>query len=223
MLIKHALIAAVPLLAIELVLGLGMMGCPFSSRLEARQSSTPLPRPRNDRRQQDAVAKLFDQVRKDASLHRLSRIEERTSLQQLVCTVAVTDKIPRFRYGSPVLGNDSIDGVTNEKQAGNSAVKADRPSALYKTTNPGESTLELKRVALFERPRGPHGHSLGYARYSVAVWPVQQPTNEKAEYWVSVELFWSAGNEFFLNHFSDAMEWKNEWKAFVTPECRDVR
>jgi hypothetical protein len=55
------------------------------------------------------------------------------------------------------------------------------------------------------------------------VWPVQQPTNEKAEYWVSVELFWSAGDEFFLNYFSDAMEWKNEWKAFVTPECRDVR
>ncbi len=199
-----------------------LMGCPFSSRLEARQSSTPVQKPRNDRQKEDAVAKLFDQVRKDAKLHRLSRIEERTSLQQLVCTVAVTGKIPRFRTGFPVLGNDSID-VVNQQQAGNSAAKAYQPSALYKTTNPEELTPELKRVALLERPRGRNGRSPGYARYSVAVWPVQQPANEKAEYWVSVELYWSTGSEFFLNHFSDAMEWKNEWKTFVAPECRDVR
>jgi hypothetical protein len=141
-----------------------LMVCLFSIRLEARQGSTPSPKPRNDRQQEDAVAKLFDQVRKDAKLHRLSRIEERTSLQQLVCTVALTDKIPRFRSGAPLLGNDSIDGVTNEKQAGNSAATADRPSALYKTTDPGEIAPELKRVALFERPRGRHGHSPGYAR-----------------------------------------------------------
>jgi hypothetical protein len=90
-------------------------------------------------------------------------------------------------------------------------------------SDPGEITPELKRVALFERPRGGQGHSPGYGRYSVAVWPVLKPTNEKAEYWVGVELFWSAGSKFFLNHFSDAMEWKNEWKTFVAPECRDVK
>jgi hypothetical protein len=200
-----------------------LLGRPFSIRLEARQSSTPLPKPRNERQQEDAIAKLFAQVRNDAKLHRLSRIVERISLQQLVCTVAVTNKIPRFRSGFPVLGNDSIDGGTNEKHAGNSTAKMDRESALYKTTNPGEITSELNRVALFERPRGRYGHSPGYARYSVAVWPVQQATSEKAEYWVGVELFWGAGNEFFLNHFSDAMEWKNEWKAFVAPECRDLQ
>lgn len=200
-----------------------LMSCLLSSRLGAQQSSTALPKPRSEKQQEDAVARLFDEVRKEANLHRLGRIEDRTSLEQLVCTVAVTDKIPRFRSGAPVLGNGSIDGVANEKQAGNSAPKADVPSALYMTTNPGEITPELKRVALFERPRGRDGHMPGYARYSVAVWPAQQPTNEKAEYWVSVELFWSAGNEFFLNHFSDAMEWKNEWKTFVTPECRDVK
>jgi hypothetical protein len=82
-----------------------------------------------------------------------------------IATVAVTDKVPRFRTGVPVLGNDSIDGGTSEKQVGNSAAKADVPSTLYKTTNPGELTAELQRVALFERPRGRHGHSPGYARY----------------------------------------------------------
>ncbi len=174
---------------------------------------------KNDRQQEGAVAGLFDEVRKEAKLRRLGRIEDRASLQQLTCTVAVTGKVPRFHSGFPVLGNDSIDGVTNERNA----AKADRESALYKTTNPGEITAELKRVALYERPRGRIGHSPGYARYSVAVWPVQQPTGEKAEYWVSVELFWSAGNELFLNHFSDAMEWKNEWKQFVTPECKKGR
>lgn len=199
-----------------------LLCCLPSNRLEARQGSTPVLKPQNDRRKEDAVAKLFDQVRKDAKLLRLSRVEERTSLQQLVCTTAVTGKIPRFRTGFPVLGNDSTD-VVNQQQVGNSAAKAYQPSALYKTTSPEELTPELRRVALLERPRGRHGHSSGYARYSVAIWPVQQPTNEKSEYWVGVELFWSAGSEFFLNHFSDAMEWKNEWKSFVTPECRDVR
>jgi hypothetical protein len=121
-----------------------------------------------------------------------------------------------------VLGNDSIDGVTNEQQAGNSAAKVDRPSALYKTSNPGGLTEELKRIALFERPRGHDGHMPGYTRYSVAVWPT--PTaNGKVEYWVGIELFWSEGNEFFLNHFSDSMEWKNEWKQFVTPKCKHVK
>src|SRR6478736_690511 len=89
-----------------------LIGCVFSSRLEAGQSATPLATPRSDGQQEDAVAKLFDDVRKEAKLHRLSRIEDRTSLHQLVCTVAVTDKVPRFRSGFPVLGNDSIDGVT---------------------------------------------------------------------------------------------------------------
>jgi hypothetical protein len=208
---------------LKLIVPLSLLMGLFSSHLGAGQSSTPLPKPRSDRQQEDAVAKLVDEVRKQAKLHRLSRIEDRTSLQQLACTVAVTNTVPRFRSGFPVLGNDSIDGITNEKQAGNTAARVDRPSALYRTSNPGELTPELERVALFERPRGRNGHSPGYARYSVAVWPVQQPADEKAQYWVAVQLFWSEGAEFFQNHFSDAMEWKNEWKQFVTPECKDVK
>jgi hypothetical protein len=199
-----------------------LMGCLSAARLEAGQSSSPLPKPRSNKQQEDAVAKLFDEVRKEAKLHRLSRIEDRKSLQQLVCTVAATDKVPRFRSGFPVLGNDSIDGVTNEKQPGNSAAKVDQPSALYKTSNPGEVTPELKRVALFERPRGRDGHMPGYARYSVAVWPAH-PRTYQTEYWVAVQLFWSKGIEFFQDHFTDAIEWKNEWKQFVTPECSDVK
>ena len=200
-----------------------LIGCIFSSHLEAGQSPKQLPTPRTDRQQEDAVAKLFDDVRKEAKLNRLSRIEDRTSLHQLVCTVAVTDNVPRFRSGFPVLGNDSIDGVTTEKQGGSSATKPDLPSALYKTSNPGELTPELKRVALFERPRGRVGHPPGYSRYSVAVWPAQQPASEKTEYWVAVQLFWSGGVEFFQSHFTDAMEWKNEWKQLVTPECKGVK
>lgn len=200
-----------------------LMSCLFSSHLGADQTPTPSSKPRRERQQEAAVARLFDEVRKQAKLHRVSRIEDRTSLQQLVCTVAVTGKVPRFRSGFPVLGNGTIDGVTNEKQDANSAAKVDVPSALYKTSNPGELTPELRRVALFERPRGRGGHMPGYARYSVAVWPAQQPINEKMEYWVGIQLFWSKGGEFFENHFTDAMEWKNEWKQFVLPECKEVR
>jgi len=166
-----------------------LMGCFLLSSLEAGKNSAPRPRPQGDRQQEDSVANLFDQVRKEAKLHRLRRIGSRTSLQQLVCTVAVTNNVPRFTSGFPVLGNDSIDGVTNEKQAGSIVVNVDRPSAIYKTSNPGELTPELKRIALFERQRGRDGHKPGYARYSVAVWRNQQPTSENAEYWVAVQLF----------------------------------
>jgi hypothetical protein len=165
-------------------------------------------KPDRNRDEEDAVANLFDTVRKDAKLHRLSRIKDRMALQQLVCTVSVTDKVPLFASGFPVLGN------TPKPQ--------DIPSAVYKTVNPSEMHPELQRVALFERPRS-HGQPPGYARYAVAVWPTPREIAGKPEYWVGIKLFWSAGNEFFLNHFSDAMEWKNEWKTFVVPECRDVR
>lgn len=156
---------------------------------------------------EDAVANLFDTVRKDAKLHRLGRIRDRKELQQLVCTVSLSNKIPRFANGSQVL-NSSL---------------ADNPSALYETANPGEITPHLQQVALFERPRGRSGQPTGYRRYSVAVWPTRQEKDGKPSYWVGIKLFWSAGNEFFLNHFSDAKEWKNEWEKFVAPECKKVK
>jgi hypothetical protein len=180
------------------------------SQSEPTTNQTPNAALKNHRNSQeeDAVANLFDTVRKDAKLHRLSRIKDRIALQQLACTVSVTDRVPLFANGFPVIGNNLKD--------------QDTPGALYKTVNPSELDPELQRIALFERPRG-HGHSPGYARYSVAVWPTQETIAGKIEYWVGIELFWSAGNEFFLNHFSDAMEWKNQWKMFVAAECRDVK
>ena len=206
---------------IKLIVPLSLLIGLFSTHPGAGQTSTPHPKPRSDRHQEDAVARLFDEVRKEAKLPPLSRIEDRRSLQQLACTVAITDRVPEFRSGAPVLGNGSIDGVTKVKEDG--SPKWDRESALYKTSNPGELTPELKRVALFERPRvAPDGHMImiGYSRYSVAVWPSPNAANK---YWVAVELFWSAGDEFFQNHFTDAMEWKNEWKQFVAPECKQVK
>ena len=44
-------------------------------------------------------------VRKDAKLHGLTRIKNWQSLQQLACTMSVTDKVPLFASGLPVLGN----------------------------------------------------------------------------------------------------------------------
>jgi hypothetical protein len=165
-------------------------------------------KPHRHRHEEDAVAILFDALRKDAKLHPLSRIKDRVSLQQIACTVSVTNKVPLLAGEFPVIGN------TPKVQ--------DTRSALYKTVNPSEANPELQRIALFERPRG-HGHPPGYATYSAAVWPTQKEITGKPEYWVGIELFWSAGTEFFLDHFTDEMEWKNEWKRVVEPECRDVR
>lgn len=172
------------------------------------QTANTASKPHRNSPGEDAVANLFDTVRKDAKLRRLSRIRDRKALQQLACTVSVTDKVPLFASGLPVLGNKPK--------------FPDTPSALYRTVNPSEVTPELQRIALFERPRT-RGHAPGYARYAVAVWPTQQRIPGKTEYWVAIEMFWSAGAEFFLNNFTDEMEWKSEWKQFVAPQCKDVR
>jgi hypothetical protein len=45
----------------------------------------------------------------------------------------------------------------------------------------------------------------------------------KTEYWVAVQQYQAAHSEFFENHFTDAMEWKNEWKKSVAPQCQDAK
>ena len=79
-------------------------------------------KPRRNSQEEDAVANLFDTVRKDAKLHGLTRIKNWQSLQEFACTMSVTDKVPLFASGLPVLGN------TPKFQ--------DAPSALCKTVNP---------------------------------------------------------------------------------------
>jgi hypothetical protein len=153
---------------------------------------------------EDAVAALFHHEREKAKLPPLKRIKDRRSLQQLVCTAAVTGKTPLYPNGFPMLAD-----------------LQDEPSDLYKTTNPSEVTAELQRIALFERPRK-NGHSPGYSRYSVAVWPDREPIEGQPAYWVGIELFWSSSSEIFLNHFTDQREWKNEWERAVTEECQHV-
>jgi hypothetical protein len=161
--------------------------------------------PHGTRQQENAVATLFNTIRADAKLHRLGRIKDREELQQLVCTVTVSDGVPPYSTGHPALG--SSPKFTNTD------------SALYRTAHPQEVTAELERVALFVRP----GHSRGYARYAVAVWPVNQGTADKIEYWVGVKLYMGETFEFFDNNFTDEMFYKNSWKKIVAPECKNVK
>lgn len=137
-------------------------------------------KPESDRQAENAAASLFDAARRNAGLHGLGRIKDRKSLQQLVCTISITDKVPTFQSGVPILGI----GIAKNFRP---------PSALYRTAKPDDITPELERVALFVRA----GHGRGYARYAVAVWPAQRTAPEKREYWVGVQLYWSAGSEFF--------------------------
>lgn len=172
------------------------------------QTPKPASTPHRNSHEEDVVAHLFDTVRADAKLGRLSRIRDRKELQQLICTASVNGKIPVS---------------TNTILAGTPSLPTDTPSTLYKTASPGDVTPELRTIALFERPRGRSGHTPGHKRYSVAVWPVQQEQDSNPEYWVGIGLFWSTSNEFFLNHFSDSIEYKNKWKRFVAPECKEVK
>lgn len=172
------------------------------------QTPKPSSMPRRNTREEDVVAHVFDTVRADAKLRHLSRIGDRKELEQLVCAASVNGEIP-VSMNTILVGTPSL--------------PIDTPSTLYKTASPGDLTPELRTVALFERPRGQSGHTPGHTRYSVAVWPIQQERDSNPEYWVGIGLFWSTGTEFFLNHFSDSIEYKNKWKRFVAPECKEVK
>src|SRR5208337_616010 len=75
------------------------------------QTSKPASAPRRNSHEEDVVAQVFDTVRADAKLHRLSRIRNRKELEQLTCTASVNGKIPvsmnTILVGTPSLPTDT--------------------------------------------------------------------------------------------------------------------
>jgi hypothetical protein len=144
-----------------------------------------------DKEKEDQVAKVFEGIRSDAKLPHLKRIGRRQSLEQKVCTIALTDKPPKYTS-------------TNT-------------SGFYETANPDSVTPELSKVALFNNLHPKNNPS--YARYSVAVWPVKDSQTGELKYWVGVQLFWNAGMEFFDYHFTDDIYYHNGWKKSIAAPC----
>jgi hypothetical protein len=89
---------------------------------------------------------------------------------------------------------------------------------LYKTLHPESVTPELKRLASFNDLHPQYNASL--ERYSVAVWRITDPQTGEATYWVGIAAYPSAATEFFMNHFTDDLYYRNEWKKHIAPECR---
>jgi hypothetical protein len=89
---------------------------------------------------------------------------------------------------------------------------------LYKTLHPESVTPELKRLASFNELHPRYNPSLEI--YSVAVWRVTDPQTGEATYWVGITAYPSAATEFFMNHFTDDLYYRNEWKKHIAPECR---
>lgn len=145
-----------------------------------------------DKEKEDQVAKLFEGIRVDGKLPQLKRIGHRESLEQKVCTIALTGKPPKHMS-------------TNT-------------SGFYRTANPDSVTPELSKVASFNNLQPKNNPS--YARYSVAVWPVKDSQTGERVYWVGIQLFWSAGMEFFDYHFTDDIYYHNEWKKSIAVQCR---
>ncbi len=82
----------------------------------------------------------------------------------------------------------------------------------YKTTTPEAATSELTQLA--------QKNVTYFKRFSVAVWPDRSATDRA--FWVIVQLRGSIASEFFLNHFTDAIEWRNDWKKEVAPVCKNI-
>jgi hypothetical protein len=146
----------------------------------------------HDRNKEDQVAKLFETIRSDSKSSKLSRIGHRDSLEQQVCTTALTGTLPKHSL------MDTF--------------------GFYKTSRPESITTELTHVALFDdlHPK----NKAGYHRYSVAVWRTKDSKTGETAYWVGVELYWSAAVEFFDYHFTGDISYHNLWKNSVAPQCR---
>jgi hypothetical protein len=89
---------------------------------------------------------------------------------------------------------------------------------LYKTLHPESVTPELKQLASFNDLHPKYDASID--RYSVGVWRVTDPQTGEVTYWVAIGVYPSAAMEFFLNHFTDDLYYRNEWKKDIASECR---
>jgi hypothetical protein len=89
--------------------------------------------------------------------------------------------------------------------------------AIFKSYKPESISPELKQVALLDDFNLKNG---SYPRYSVAVWRTPDPQTGETIYWVGVERYWSALEEFVDYHFTDDVFYHDGWKKHVAPECR---
>lgn len=144
---------------------------------------------------EESLARQFVEVREKAKLRPLLRIRHRAELAQFACTAAVQDKLGTAR----ILGYNNV--------------------TIYKTNAP-DSEQKLEKIALFDTK---HPGDTSIQRFSIAVWPSKDTDSRPEAYWVSIGLFVSGAAEFFDTHLTDDVFYKNEWKEFVSPECRDVK
>jgi hypothetical protein len=88
----------------------------------------------------------------------------------------------------------------------------------YKTAQPESISAELNKIASFKEQAPPN--RLHFPRYSVAVWQVKDSQTGETQYWVGVQLYWSALEEFVDYHFTDDVFYHSEWKKDVARQCR---
>jgi len=85
-----------------------------------------------DASKEDEAARTFENARKQAGAKPLARIKFREEVQEIVCTVALSDQVPMYSTAHPALGGDATRHPA---------------SALYKTADPAKLTGEMETLA----------------------------------------------------------------------------
>jgi hypothetical protein len=91
-------------------------------------------------------------------------------------------------------------------------------SSFYVTADPESITPELKEIASSNRLDA--NQRSWYARYSIAVWRVKDPSAGEVAYRVGVGLYGSALGEFVDCHFTDNVYYCGKWKESIARPCR---
>jgi hypothetical protein len=146
-----------------------------------------------DEGMEDQLARSFENTRSGAKLPPLTRIRHRNSLEQTVCSIAQNADMSKLRSGNL--------------------------TAFFRTARPESGSFELTKVGLFNK-QDAKKNVLYYPRYAVAVWEVKDSKTGEITYWVGVERYWSALEEFIDYHFTDDVSYHDSWKENVAPVCR---
>ena len=150
----------------------------------------------------------------DTEQHTVARDKEKEDqVAKLFEGIRADAKLPRLqriRYRA-----DLEQGICTSALTGQPSKQG---AAFYITADPESITPELKKIAASNR-LDPHNKPW-YARYSVAVWRVNDPQAGKVAYRVGVGLYETGLAEFVDCHFTDDVHYCGKWKESIARPCR---
>ena len=163
----------------------------FAVRAQPAPQTAPVRAPSVE----NTVARSFEDARSRAHLRHFARIDDRTTLRQIVCTAAETGR-PQEK---PLVRESHAD------------------SAIFALHDASQLPPDVVRVAEYDDRHSARGRRI--TRYSVAAFTAPDGSGL---IWVGIGLYWSRSTEFFALHFTASYDPSEIHYSIVAP-CAAIR